>query len=97
MNIENFNRYINSLTWEELANEINDMPIEERSKKIKVVAGGDYSVTDREVAFCKIGKEALCYDKNIPFIMCEPKSEFDGDKEADVKVAIESGEYCLFV
>lgn len=79
------------LTWNDLANKINQMTLEERAEKVKVWGDGR-SLCD-DVCLTK-ESEDMCYDEDYPEDGCELMSNFD--ENSSIKVALEAGKYYLY-
>ena len=79
------------LTWEELANKINQMSPLERKESVKVWGDG-LNLCD-DVCLTK-ESEDMCYDEDYPEDGCEVRSSFD--EGCDIVVALEAGKYCLY-
>lgn len=80
-----------SLTWEELANKISEMPPLERKETVKVWSEDRPLHTN--VSLCK-ESEDMCYYEDSPEDGCDIRSSFDED--ADISVALEAGKYYLW-
>ena len=79
------------LTWEELANKINQMSPLERKESVKVWA--------EECNLCNnvcLTKESedMCYDEDYPGDGCDVRSNFE--ENSSIKVALEAGKYYLY-
>ena len=79
------------LTWEELANKINQMTPEERKESVKVW-GDERNLCD-DVCLTK-ESEDMCYDEDYPEDGCELMSNFE--ENSSIKVALEAGKYYLY-
>ena len=79
------------LTWEDLANKINQMTPEERKESVKVW-GEERNLCD-DVCLTK-ENEDMCYDEDYPEYGCELMSNFD--ENSSIKVALEAGKYYLY-
>lgn len=80
---------LKSLTWEDLADKINQMTPEVKGEKVKV--WGEDIYCDRVVLTKE--SEDMCYDEDDPGGMCEVRSNFDvGIK---LKVALKANTYYL--
>ena len=79
------------LTWEELANKINQMSPLERKESVKVWAEECNLCND--VCLTK-ESEDMCYDEDYPEDGCELMSNFD--ENSSIKVALEAGKYYLY-
>ena len=79
------------LTWEDLANKINQMSPLERKESVKVWA--------EECNLCNdvcltIESEDMCYDEDYPGDGCDVRSNFE--ENSSIKVALEAGKYYLY-
>lgn len=79
------------LTWEELANKINQMSPSERKERVKVWPEG-YSLRD-DVCLTK-ESEDMCYDEDYPEDGCDLISNFE--ENSSIKVALPAGKYYLY-
>ena len=79
------------LTWEELANKINQMSPEERKESVKV--WGDERIFCDGVFLTK-ENEDMCYDEEYPEDGCEVRSNFT--KDCNLGVALKAGKYYLY-
>ena len=79
------------LTWEELANKINQMSPLERKESVKVWAEECNLCND--VCLTK-ESEDMCYDEDYPGDGCDVRSNFE--ENSSIKVAIEAGKYYLY-
>ena len=79
------------LTWEDLAEKINQMSPEERKESVKV--WGDERNFCDDVCLTK-DSEDMCYDEDEPEYGCEPRSNFT--KDCNLGVALEAGKYYLY-
>ena len=78
------------LTWEELANKINQMTTEERNEKVKVWA--EHQAFSEKAVLTK-EEEDMCYDIEYPEDGCYPRSSFDDGTE--LGVALKANTYYL--
>ena len=79
------------LTWEDLANKINQMTPEERNERVKVW-GDERNLCD-DVCLTK-ESEDMCYDEDYPEDGCGLMSNFE--ENSSIKVALEAGKYYLY-
>ena len=79
------------LTWEELANKINQMSPLERKESVKVWAE-ECNLCD-DVCLTK-ESEDMCYDEDYPGDGCDVRSNFE--ENSSIKVALEAGKYYLY-
>ena len=79
------------LTWEELANKINQMSPLERKESVKVWAEECNLCND--VCLTK-ESEDMCYDEEYPGDGCDVRSNFN--EGCDIAVALEAGKYYLY-
>ena len=79
------------LTWEDLANKINQMTPEERNERVKVW-GEERDFCD-DVCLTK-ESEDMCYDEDYPGDGCDVRSNFD--KGTNLAVSLEAGKYYLY-
>ena len=79
------------LTWEELANKINQMSPLERKESVKVWAEECNLCND--VCLTK-ESEDMCYDEDYPGDGCDVRSNFE--ENSSIKVALEAGKYYLY-
>ncbi len=79
------------LTWEDLANKINQMPPLERKESVKVWAD-ECNLCD-DVCLTK-ESEDMCYDEDYPGDGCDVRSNFE--ENSSIKVALEAGKYYLY-
>lgn len=79
------------LTWEELANKINQMSPLERKENVKVWAEECNLCND--VCLTK-ESEDMCYDEDYPGDGCDVRSNFE--ENSSIKVALEAGKYYLY-
>ena len=79
------------LTWEDLANKINQMTPEERNERVKVW-GEERNFCD-DVCLTK-ESEDMCYDEDYPGDGCDVRSNFE--ENSSIKVALEAGKYYLY-
>ena len=79
------------LTWEDLANKINQMTPEERNESVKVWAE-ECNLCD-DVCLTK-ESEDMCYDEDYPGDGCDVRSNFE--ENSSIKVALEAGKYYLY-
>ena len=79
------------LTWEDLANKINQMSPLERKESVKVWAEECNLCND--VCLTK-ESEDMCYDEDYPGDGCDVRSNFK--ENSSIKVALEAGKYYLY-
>ena len=79
------------LTWEELANKINQMSPLERKESVKVWAE-ECNLCD-DVCLTK-ESEDMCYDEDYPGDGCNVRSNFE--ENSSIKVALPAGKYYLY-
>ena len=79
------------LTWEDLANKINQMSPLERKESVKVWAD-ECNLCD-DVCLTK-ESEDMCYDEDYPGDGCDVRSNFEENNS--IKVALEAGKYYLY-
>ena len=79
------------LTWEDLANKINQMSPLERKESVKVWAEECNLCND--VCLTK-ESEDMCYDEDYPGDGCDVRSNFD--KGTNLAVSLEAGKYYLY-
>lgn len=79
------------LTWEDLADKINQMSPEELKESVKVWAD-ECNLCD-DVCLTK-ESEDMCYDDDYPEDGCEVRSEFEEGR--NLGVALEAGKYYLY-
>ena len=79
------------LTWEDLANKINQMTPEERKESVKVWAEECNLCND--VCLTK-ESEDMYYDEDYPGDGCDVRSNFE--ENSSIKVALEAGKYYLY-
>lgn len=81
-------------TWNDLANHISKMTTEERL--LPVLVWGEEKPLCRDVSIC-IDNEDMCYDHDCPEDGCFPRSEYCGDIEDDLVMALEAGKTYLLI
>ena len=79
------------LTWEELANKINQMSPLERKESVKVWVD-ECNLCD-DVCLTK-ESEDMCYDEDYPGDGCDVRSNFE--ENSSIKVALPAGKYYLY-
>ena len=79
------------LTWEELANKINQMSPEERKESVKVW-GDERNFCDD--VFLTKESDDMCYDEQYPGCGCDVRSNFT--KDCNLVVALEADKYYLY-
>lgn len=75
-------------TWGDLAEHISKMSAEER--QMPVLIWGEDRPLCKEVAIC-IESEDMCYDPEYPEDGCSLRSNYGGDQDDEIKVALEAG------
>lgn len=85
--------YKNKATWNDLAQHISKMSEEERN--LPVLIWGEEEPLCKEVTIC-IDNEDMCYDPETPDDGCFLRSDYGGDDEDEICVALGAGKTYLF-
>lgn len=85
--------YKKNATWNDLVEHINKMSEEER--KLPVLVWGEETPLCKEVGIC-IDNEDMCYDPEAQDEDCFLRSDYEGDPEDEIFVALEAGKTYLY-